>query len=188
MGLYLVIGNGVQKNDLVYTTLPFFALLPEQDLSSNTGNYHIVAKSKPQPNPVLDDFEVIKIWDDKCHKNEQHKPITIQLICDGEVYDTITLPYEGAWKYTWYQLEVNHVWTVQEPEKVDGYKDPDIRQEGNTFIVTNTCNRPTTQPTQPGKPTLPQTGQLWWPVPVLIATGLLFVVIGLIRRRGAGDE
>ncbi|MGI6336801.1 MAG: Cna B-type domain-containing protein [Eubacteriales bacterium] len=44
------------------------------------------------------------------------------------------------------------------------------------------------QPTKPdestqGKITLPQTGQLWWPVPLLICAGLLFLVIGLIRRR-----
>lgn len=31
---------------------------------------------------------------------------------------------------------------------------------------------------------LPQTGQLWWPVPMLIFAGLLCIVVGLIRRRG----
>ena len=30
---------------------------------------------------------------------------------------------------------------------------------------------------------LPQTGQLWWPVPVLIAAGLLLIVLGVFRRR-----
>lgn len=30
---------------------------------------------------------------------------------------------------------------------------------------------------------LPQTGQLWWPVPVLAGAGALFFVIGLVRRR-----
>lgn len=35
----------------------------------------------------------------------------------------------------------------------------------------------------PGVPILPQTGQLWWPVPLLLAGGLLLVVLGLSRRR-----
>jgi len=35
---------------------------------------------------------------------------------------------------------------------------------------------------------LPQTGVLWWPVPVLAATGLLFIVIGVFLRRGREDE
>lgn len=70
------------------------------------------------------------------------------------------------------------------------------------FVVTNTYtddipdNPPPTGPTtptdptppKPGKPTLPQTGQLWWPVPVLTAAGLLLVIAGLLRRRGAENE
>lgn len=46
--------------------------------------------------------------------------------------------------------------------------------------------QPENPPTK--EPELPQTGQLWWPVPVLFAVGLLFVVVGLIRRRGAEYE
>ena len=30
---------------------------------------------------------------------------------------------------------------------------------------------------------LPQTGMLWWPVPVLLGAGLLFICFGVIRRR-----
>ena len=186
MGLYLVPGSTIRKNGYVYSTSPFFVMLPEQDLSSNTWNYHVVANAKPGQEPVKADYEVIKVWKDDCHKDQRPKSISISLICDGEVYDTITLPHNGAWSYTWEDLETNHEWTVTE-KRENGYKDPEIRQEGNTFIVTNTCNKPT-NPTEPGKPMLPQTGLLWWPVPVLIAAGLLFVVIGLLRRRGIRDE
>ncbi len=36
---------------------------------------------------------------------------------------------------------------------------------------------------------LPQTGVLWWPVPMMIALGLLFVIVGLlIKRRGIKNE
>ncbi|MDO5545365.1 MAG: Cna B-type domain-containing protein [Eubacteriales bacterium] len=186
MGLYLVPGSTIQKNGYVYSTSPFFVMLPEQDLSSTTWSYHVVANAKPGQEPVRANYEVIKVWKDRCHKDQRPKSITISLICDGEVYDTVTLPHEGAWRYTWEDLDTNHQWTVTE-KKATGYKEPTVQQEGYRFIVTNTCNKSTTS-TGSGKSTLPQTGQLWWPVPVLIAVGLLFVVIGLIRRRSSTDE
>ena len=37
--------------------------------------------------------------------------------------------------------------------------------------------------TPPGKPDIPRTGQLWWPVAVLGAAGVVFVAIGLVLRR-----
>lgn len=185
-GLYLIVCHGIEKDGYVYSTSPFFANVPEQDLGSNAWNYDVVANAKPGREPVKADYQVIKVWKDDCHRDQRPESITLSLICDGEVYDTVTLPHNGAWRYTWEDLETNHQWTVTE-KKENGYQDPHVQQEGNTFIVTNTCSK-TAAPTQPDNPTLPQTGQLWWPVPVLIAAGLLFVVIGLVRRRGTSHE
>ena len=186
LGLYLVPGTRTEKEGYVYSTAPFFVLLPALDKESNSWNYAPAAMAKPGKSPVLVDFEVIKIWRDDCHKDQRPQSITISLLCDGKVDDTITLPYNGAWKYTWHDLDVNHKWTVTET-RLPGYQEPEVQQVGNSFIVTNTCSKPGT-PVEPGKPILPQTGQLWWPVPALLAAGLLFVVVGLIRRRGARHE
>lgn len=67
-------------------------------------------------------------------------------------------------------------------KKEDGYQNPKVQQEGTTFIVTNTCSKPTTPP-QPDKPTLPQTGQLWWPVPLLACGGMLCFLAGWVKNR-----
>lgn len=45
---------------------------------------------------------------------------------------------------------------------------------------------PSENPTSP--PKLPQTGLLWWPVPVLIYGGLLLMMAGLALRRNQGDK
>ena len=57
-----------------------------------------------------------------------------------------------------------------------------VTQEGTLFVVTNTY---------PGKtpPKLPQTGLLWWPVPLLACAGLALVLAGAgARRRGRGSH
>ncbi len=74
------------------------------------------------------------------------------------------------------------VWRVVEltPE---GYT-VSITQEAGTFLVTNTPKQPPETPpvtppvNPPGQKTLPQTGALWWPVPILAAAGLLLIAAG----------
>lgn len=55
-------------------------------------------------------------------------------------------------------------------------------------VPTKPTSPATNPPTSPGGKKLPQTGQLWWPVPVLTCGGLGCIVVGLLRRRRAGDE
>ena len=78
-------------------------------------------------------------------------------------------------------------------KELEGYTE-EVSREGISFMETNNykdknSENPTSgdpdSPAQPYDSKPPPTGQLWCPVPVLIAAGLLFVVIGLIRRRGA---
>ena len=48
--------------------------------------------------------------------------------------------------------------------------------------------KPTTPPSsEDGGSKLPQTGQLWWPVPVLVCLGLGCIAVGLIRRREGSE-
>ena len=73
------------------------------------------------------------------------------------------------------------------PDKPTGPPSPD--KPTGPSEPSGPSTQPPTGPNKPvSKPTLPQTGQLWWPVPALIAAGLLLIVIGLLRRRGAGHE
>ncbi|MGN0974366.1 MAG: Cna B-type domain-containing protein [Gemmiger sp.] len=184
MGLYLVMGSRTELEGKVYTTAPFFALVPRQDTERNVWDYQVEAFAKPEVSPVRTDIEVVKVWKDECHRGERPKSVTIQLLCDGKAYGgAVTLPYNGRWSYTWQDLDTNHYWTVTETP-VAGYKTPVIERQGNTFVVTNECSKPTGS----GKHDLPPTGQLWWPVPVLLTAGLLLVVAGLARRRGGGNE
>lgn len=49
---------------------------------------------------------------------------------------------------------------------------------------------PTTQPTEPTVPELPQTGQLNWPIPIMVVVGLCLFVLGwflYLRKAGETD-
>lgn len=216
-GLYLVLGHRLQDGSLYFDPLPFVVMLPAMDLDANAWVYDVTAVPKYDLTPVPDVPEttvirVLKVWQDTGHEAERPREVTVQLLMDGQVKDTVTLNAANNWRWFWDNLDPRFQWTVVEQE-VPGYT-VTVTQEGSTFVVTNTCREETPPETPPGetppeqppekpetpsapeastpKPGLPQTGQLWWPVPLLMALGLLFVAVGLVRRRqtdrGAGNE
>ena len=67
-------------------------------------------------------------------------------------------------------------WTIRE-SAVSGYVSS-TRQNGFTFVLTNTLD----------KQKLPQTGVLWWPVPILAAAGFAFLITGTFSRKKKDDE
>ena len=81
---------------------------------------------------------------------------------------------------------------VSLPYLYEGEYQYDVASQPKTDLEREVPTKPTTSPTT--KPAassggkLPQTGQLWWPVPVLACCGLGCIVVGLIRKRRAGDE
>ncbi len=196
MGLYLVLGQRHTQNGYRYDPVPFMVMLPGLDEENNDWLYDVTVNAKFDSSQIPDNPDdntinrkVLKVWADDGHEKDRPKEVIIQLLRDGKVYDTVTLNAANNWRYTWKGLDDRYTWIIVEKE-LEGYT-VEVAREGITFVVTNTHDStPTTpdHPTTPSKPTLPRTGQLWWPVPVLIAVGLLFIVIGLIRRRGMTDE
>lgn len=197
-GLYLVLGQRHIQGGCIYEASPFLLMLPGQDKEAGEWVYDVTAEPKHDSEPVPEVPEtvtrkVLKVWKDEGHEKERPQEITVQLLQDGRVFDTVILNADNNWRYTWTDLDSDHKWTLVENE-VEDYT-AIVTQEGITFVVTNTYDEdvpePPVPPSNPEKPTppgLPQTGQLWWPVPVLLAGGLLLIMIGVIRRRGTGHE
>lgn len=188
-GLYLVMGLRHTQNGMIYETESFLVMLPGMDLENNVWNYDVVANTKHSSRPDTEGTvsrKVLKVWEDEGYENLRPTQIEVMLLRDGEIYETviITPDEDGNWSYTWENLDADYAWTVVE-KVIEGYI-PEIDQEGITFVITNRYGK--TPPSPPSPPDLPQTGQLWWPVPALLFLGLALVVIGLIRRRGAAGE
>ncbi len=191
-GLYLVVGGRTVSGGMVYTPEPFLVSLPGAG-EDGAWDYSVTARCKfdgepvPPPGDTVD-VKVIKVWRGD---GAQQRPeeITVELLRDGKVYDTVTLSAGNNWRHTWEGLDASHSWQAVEKTIPEGYT-ASISREGITFVITNTLEpseEPEPEPSappEPGEPTLPQTGQLWWPAPLLAISGALLLLLGWgLRRR-----
>ena len=121
--------------------------------------------------------KVHKVWDDKGYENKRPQYITVTLLKNGEEYDTQQISAAGNWEYTWadlprYDVDGKEIkWSIREGY-ISGYV-VNVTQNGNSFVLTNSVN----------KDKLPQTGMLWWPVPLMATVGLAFLLIGAILKK-----
>ena len=174
-GLYLVLGGQHFQGGNTYETIPFLVMLPAMDPVENIWNYDVCVSAKHTMTPgETVSHTVQKIWNDTGNENNRPGYITVSLLQNGDVYDTVRL-YPPYWAHTWENLDPDSVWTVYE-HKIVGYV-PQIRQEDDVFLITNTYT-----------PELPKTGQLDWPVPVLAVLGLCMIVAGWALRRSGKKE
>lgn len=215
-GLFLLMNKGHKQGGYAYNLAPILFPLPYRFEGDAEWNYQLMimvkAEKKPDlPNPDPIRRKALKVWAGEAHENKRPQEVTVQLLCDGEIYDTQTLNAQNNWGFEWTDLEADHEWSLTEKE-INSYR-VSIVQRGITFVVTNTYDEgivlptPTPEetpepdptftpsPTKTPRPTptmnpsvLPQTGQMWWPVPVLIAGGLLLIILGLVRRGSDDDE
>ena len=183
-GLYLAIGETVRQNDTLYIPVPVLI-----HVQGDTAVTIKAEETAVTPEPV--EYTVAKVW--QGGENARPLSVTVQLLCDGQPDRTVTLNALNGWRYTW-TSEPGHLWQVAEQNVPDGFAVA-VEQDGLAFTVTNTWQQPG-QPEQPGQPgstpvpatpstggTLPQTGQLWWPVPLLVILGVICVGVGRFRAR-----
>lgn len=76
--------------------------------------------------------------------------------------------------------------TPTEPTEPEGPTEPDEPTRPDETTRPEEPTRPLPPP--PEKPEIPNTGLLWWPVPVLCLAGIVCLAIGILRRRGNNDE
>lgn len=156
-------------------------------------------------------LKVLKIWKDE--DDERPESITVNLLKDGEISDIQTLTAANDWRHTWNKLDADAEWaltedvpegytvsiersgitfivtnTSQEPEDPGDPGDPD---DPTYDLDDDDVPHGGAEPGDPedldelpddGIP-LAQTGLLWWPVPAMAALGLVFLSIGIYRRR-----
>ena len=250
-GLYLVLVTTCLYEGSTYTAEPTLVALPGRNAADQLiYNVSIQPKYSKSGGGGGGSFggslpitrKVIKDWQDGGNQARPEK-ITVQLLRDGVVYDTVELSKSNNWRYTWTNLSSQSAWQLVEKTVPEGYTVTCVR-EGITFVLTNTYtvpqeppitpdtpdtpdipdvpdvpetpdtpdipdvpdvpeipdvpdvpdspetpDEPETPTEVPSEPTLPNTGMLWWPIPVLAFCGMILFAIGWwICRRSEDAE
>lgn len=135
-GLYLVRADRVTIDGSIYDFTPFMVILDSTYVETSDVTVNAKFEVTPPFIVVPTSVKVIKLWDDNDDRDGRPESIKVDLLRDGEVYDTVYLNPENGWKHTWDNLDRLYSWTVTE-EVPDGYT-MTLEKDGATFIITNT--------------------------------------------------
>ncbi|NLO45014.1 MAG: Cna B-type domain-containing protein [Clostridiales bacterium] len=156
-GLYLIIGEKLVAGDSQYSPIPVLVSLPSLD-SNNNWAYNIIINPKVDVEPKPDggltyqSLRVIKVWDDDANRHKKRpKSVKIQLVGDGEVFDSVILNADNSWTHTWQDLDSRIDWLVIEQNVPQGYtviytSDKTIFKVQNTY--EHDSSQTTTKPTE----------------------------------------
>ena len=167
-GMYMVIGAKFRMDGKIYYPLPVIISLPTQN-EANEWVYDVYTNAKYT---IGDDMPinliVEKKWDDAGHTDKRPAEITVILLKNGKEAERTELNEDNDWTHRWEDLDPIYDWTVSEVEFAEytpDYFPAEIDDNEWTYVIKNTY-RP---------PKLPQTGQLNWPIPILLASGIMLM-------------
>ena len=84
--------------------------------------------------------------------------------------------------YNTYEEPVIEEPVSSEPESSVPSSEPsEVIPSGPSEEPSAPSSEPTSEPSEPAEPTLPQTGQTWWPIIILLAGGAVLVAFGAFR-------
>ncbi|MDE7364262.1 MAG: Cna B-type domain-containing protein [Ruminococcus sp.] len=213
-GIYLLLGKYIELNDMLYSPSPFIVSVNYEG-DGEPMELFAYAKYTVMSTSSYGRYSVVKQFGNIA--SEPTSPdafVTIEIYCDGNLYETVELNAENKWTYSW-ESDDYHDWRVKEINvPVEYYVN--YSRDRATLIVVNTKKKvfpgndiltttvPTTTETTVTTSTtktnstsktianvtttittnakLPQTGQLWWPIPVLSIAGMVFLSAGLVIR------
>lgn len=164
-GIYLVVGKEVFQDGAFY--------MPQVSLVSLSGDLSVDLKYETSVKSSR--IHVLKVWK-KDNKKSRPKSIEVCLLrSDGIVVDKVVLNSDNQWSTTWDHLSTLYTYRVMETSVPSGYKESCTREK-DTIVLTNTGSDK--HRVEKKDEVLPNSGQLWWPVPVLLFVGLVLFGLG----------
>ena len=186
-GTYLLTGTPFRMGDELCQPEMILVTLPAKDANGKPAN-QVILRPKFEIRDAQKEMEykVIVIWEDVPGAKNKVHPETAEVFLyrNGSVAQSMVLSTAENWQYTWTETDPSAIWAALETVP-QGYTVRYERQ-GNTFIIINTPIVKKNPSTTEDK--LPQTGQLWWPVPILAMSGFVLLLVGWLRRKESRNE
>ena len=169
------------------------ALYKVGDVAENDGNYSFVPVKEIQADiPEFGDIQSPELAGKLAKLEKKLTPVTADLVTVGKdgkaTFSDLTFGLylvvqktaaSGYRKIAPFLVSVPYLYRDEYQYEVTSQPKTDLEQEV----------KPTAPPSSGGGGgKLPQTGQLWWPVPLLICAGLGCIAVGLFRRREDRNE
>jgi len=183
-GLYLAITERIIQEETTYVFDSALIALPGLG-ADGLWQYQVDVTSKSEIIPPSEDDEeielkVLKLWKGDGGSSARPTTIEIEIFRNGTSYQTATLSENNHWTYTWSAKDDGSDWKVVERNIPTGYT-MTIEERETSFVLTNTLNRDV-----PDNPDSPQTGDtsnimLW--VILMIASGSMFIILGITGKR-----
>lgn len=150
-GAYLVVPVGMDEGYL--NPNPFIVKVPTEDESSGEWLYNVDATPKIESDKETDEKTYISVK--KYWRSTEKTPdnVTVSLVKDGTVVDTVVLNATNNWYYRWNDLPKNHSWNVVEINVPEGYTVSYESSEMTVFITNTNEKFPEETTTKPGEST-----------------------------------
>ncbi|WP_312942773.1 Cna B-type domain-containing protein, partial [Oscillibacter sp.] len=190
-GTYLILGDSLSASSGTYSFSPSLVTLPDSNKKmATTATVKVSYQPSPPSNPpgrAPINVTVLKIWNDDDEGEFRPHSIMVSLLRDDRVFYTVRLSQSNNWRYTWNNLSTGYTWSVIEDTVPHDYT-VSYSQEGTIFTITNTytTNIAPPKPPKTDEPTmtdlppepiflasLPQTGLLQWPIPIMAVLGIM---------------
>lgn len=179
-GIYLLSGTSVKISLSTYTPDAFLIEIDED--SEETFNVISYPKFSVESEPIISssEYAVEKMWVNDDGMGDRPNAVTIEIYADSVLYETVVLDESNNWSYSWLGSTTRE-WSVKELN-IDKNYTVSYDKTGVQYAIVNTRTSSITTnvtTTPPPSDDIPQTGLLWWPVPLLALAGIAFIVVGI---------
>lgn len=196
VGLYLIMGKEFVSGETKITPSPMLVEFTQEQISA--GDLTVYPKMTFETVPdTKTKFGVRKTWiipEDSADKQPQK--VVVGIYENGELFKEVTLDSSNNWEYFW-EGDPSSEWKVKEVNIDENFtvvykQNETVFQVENTFVPSENTNSGSsssgsssgTSNTGTGnKDKLPQTGSLWWPVPVAAGAGVILIAVGCRMSR-----